>query len=108
MSLICGEKGRDIEFGEPLVACQIPGRRSYTALCKEAIDIIPARLKNKKQRRPGEAGFNVYKATASRNFNGSYALCDFTLREFSFSISDKTATTHLPEIIKLYETYNLP
>lgn len=102
MSLLCNEIGRNIHFGEPLMA----GTRSdvdyYSALCKEVIDKIPVSERRNEPCKPEDGGVNIHEASSTRNFNGSYTICGFTLGNFRFSISQKNAELYLPNLIRSY------
>lgn len=104
MSLLCDETGRYIEFGEQLMAGTRINAKFYAALCKEVIDRIPASWRRVKPCKPGAGGVNIHEATSTRNFNGSYTLCDFAIGKFSFSVSQKVAKRFLPNHIKSYKT----
>lgn len=104
MSLLCDETRRDIEFGEQLMAGTRINAKFYSALCKEVIDRIPMSLRRVKSCKLWEGGVNIHEATSTRNFNGSYTLCNFTIGKFSFSVSQKVAKRFLPNHIKSYET----
>ena len=101
MSLFCDETKRDIEFGQPLKAGTRKDVNWYSALGPDVIKKIPASAKRKNPCR-GKQGVNIYEATSTRNFNGSYTLCDFTLGRFLFSLSQKEAEKYLPNHISKY------
>lgn len=97
MSLICDETGRDIEFGEPLHCGGRCDATIFSALCKDVIDPIPARLRRKKPCKSGKGGVDIHSASSTENFNGSYTFCDFRHGGFLFSISPATAKRYLPK-----------
>ena len=104
MSLVCDEKGRDIEFGDPLMAGSRGDVDFFSALCKEVLDRIPKSRRRKKPCKVGEGGVDIHEASSTRNFNDSYTLCDFTRGDFKYSISQKVAERFLPKHIRRYST----
>jgi hypothetical protein len=102
MSLVCDETGRDIEYGSILRAGHREDVNFFSALSWEVLKRIPNSEKCKTPRKSSDGGVDIHVATSSRNFNGSYTLCDFTLGKFLFSISQKTAEKYLPHHIKHY------
>lgn len=102
MSLICDEKGRDIEFGEPLMAGTRSNVKFYSAFCEEVLDQIPVSVRRAEPCKPENGGVDIHEAVSTENFNGSYALRYFTLKKFCFSISQKVAEHYLPKHIKRY------
>lgn len=95
MSLLCIETGRDIEYGDALYAATCVDSQVYSALCGACVRAIPDARKRHVPAGPDD-GFDIHRATSSRNFTGSYTLCDFTLGEFLFSINRQTAGQYLP------------
>lgn len=104
MSLLCIETGRDILYGEPLMAGTRAGAGFFTALSQEVIDRIPESERRPTPCEPSEGGVDIHEASSGRNFNGSYTWSDFTLGEFLFSISQEAAEKYLPKHIKQYQT----
>jgi hypothetical protein len=101
MSLICGERRRDIEFGDPLMAGTRKGLTFYTALSQEALSRIPRHRRLRVPRKAEGGGADIHYATSTRNFNGSYTLCDFTLGAFCYAISEDTLKRFLPRFAKI-------
>ena len=102
MSLLCSETGKDIKFGKTLMAGTRSDVKFYSALSQDVLKQIPESKKRLTPCEPGVGGVNIHNATSSRNFNGSYTLCDFRLENFSFSISEETAREYLPTHYRLY------
>ena len=102
MSLICDETGKDIEYGDVLMAGARRDISFFSALSQEVLKQIPDSKKLSTQRNPIKGGVDIHEATSSRNFNGSYTFCDFQLGKFLFSISQETAMKYLPNHIKRY------
>jgi len=102
MSLICDETKRYIKYGDVLRAGTRGDVEFYSALSQEVLGRIQDSEKRQTPCEPGDGGVNIHEASSSRNFNGSYTLSDFTLREFLFSISKKTAEKYLPTHARRY------
>jgi len=96
MSLLCSEKGEDIEFGTPLYALTRGDLPAYDAVCGEVIEAIPesARLPES-----SGGGVDVHDAISSRNFNGAYTVSDCQLGEFLFSVTREDAERYLPKFM---------
>ncbi|MFA5358223.1 MAG: hypothetical protein WC310_00160 [Patescibacteria group bacterium] len=99
MSLICIENGRDVIFGETLMAATRPGGKIFSALSPEVIDSIPETERKYQPSQPGEGGVHIHLATSDINWNGAYTVVDFALGEFFFSISEETAVRYLPNFV---------
>lgn len=102
MSLICDETGRDIEFGDVLMAGTRGDVQFYSALSKEVLGRIPESEKRRVPSDPIEGGVDIHEASSSKNFNGSYTLRDFALGKFRFSVSEATAQKYLPKHMNKY------
>ena len=96
MSLLCIETGRDIDYGDVLMAGTRYDVGFFSALSQEALKSIPESEKRLAPCQPGEGGVDIHHASSSRNFNGSYTLFDFKLGNFLFSISREAAKKYLP------------
>lgn len=100
MSLCCDETKQDIEYNEPLFAGTRADVPFFSALSEQVLSRIPI---SKRCSEPCSGpGINIHKASSSRNFNGSYTLCDFKLGDFLYSISLETAKKYLPNHLKNY------
>jgi hypothetical protein len=100
MSLYCDESKQNIGFGTPLFAGTREDVNFFSALCEEVINRIP-----KEERRvfkTDKEGVNIHRASSGRNFNEAYTLCDFSLGDFLFSISKKSAEKYLPAHFEKY------
>jgi hypothetical protein len=105
MSLCCDETRRCIEYGEPLKAGTRSDVNFFSALSKEVINKIP-RSKQCAYPRKDNDGVDIHEANSSLNPTGSYTLCDFSLKDFCFSITQETAEKYLPNHIKHYKKEN--
>jgi hypothetical protein len=99
MSLLCHERGTDIEFGEVLRSATHPDMEYRCALSPQVIDRIPERERLIQPRKRAEGGMNIHNASSTRNFNGSYTLCDYTTHGFLFAVSEETARKFLPRCV---------
>ncbi len=97
MSLLCAETGRDIKYGDVLMAGTRGDMGIYSALSWEVLGRIPEAEKRPTPCEPGGGGVDIHEASSSRNLTGSYTLLDFTLGKFRFSISKETAEKYLPK-----------
>jgi len=102
MSLLCDETGRDIEYGDVLMAGTRGDVEFYSALSQEVLGRIPDSEKRATPCEPGDGGVNIHEASSSRNFSGSYTISGFALGEFRFSISKETAEKYLPKHARRY------
>ncbi len=102
MSLLCVETGRDIKYGDILMAGTHGDAKFYSALSQEVLRRIPDSQKRETRCQPGDGGVDIHRAGSSRNFNGSYTISDFALGEFRFSISKETAEKYLPKHARSY------
>ncbi len=102
MSLICVETGRDILFGEELMAGSRSDVKLFCALCSDVISKIVESEKRLTKCRPEEGGVDIYEGTSTCNFNGSYTWSGFEIGNFLFSISQKTAERCMPKHIAMY------
>ena len=102
MSLLCDETGRDIEYGDILMAGTRYDVNFYSALSQEVLGRIPKSEKRPTPCDPSEGGVDIHEASSSRNLNGSYTISGFTLGEFRFSISKETAEKYLPKHARRY------
>ena len=107
MSLLCDERKRDIEYGQPLKAGTRSDAIFFSALGPEVIDRIPESVRRKKRCNPKQGGVDIHEATSGLNMNGSYTLCDFSIGKFLFSLSQKEAEKYLPNHMKMYVKENL-
>ena len=105
MSLCCDETGRCIEYGEPLKAGTRNNVFFFSALSKEVINKIPQSKRCAYPRKSNEGGIDIHEASSGYNPGGNYTLCDFTLKEFCFSITQETAEKYLPNHAKHYSLY---
>ena len=107
MSLLCGERQRDIDYGDPLYAATRSDLPFVTALSEEVIGRIP-----KEDQCPhscaSSRGVDIHLATSSRNFNGSYMVRDFTQEEFLFSIPGDVAKKHIPRVCRQFQRGECP
>jgi len=71
-----------------------------SALCKETIDKIPVSERRVKPCIPKKGGVNIHEATSTENPNGPYSLCNLSIGNFLFSISQEIAEYYLPNHIK--------
>jgi hypothetical protein len=97
MSLVCIETKQDIEYGEPLFAGTQNPARMFVALSQPVIDRIPAACRSASTI---NGGINIHRASAGRNFTGSYAWSSFRIGEHLFSLSMADARRYLPQLIK--------
>ncbi len=102
MSLFCDETGRDIEYGDVLMAGTRSDVNFFCALSQTALGPIPESEKRPTPCEPGDGGVDIHEAYSSQNFNGSYTVSDFRLEQFRFSISKETAEKYLPKHIRRY------
>ena len=107
MSLQCGERKRDIEHGDPLYGVTRSDLVFFTALSEEVVGQIP-----EEDHCPhpcgSSSGVDIHLATSSRNFNGSYTVCDFTAEEFLFSIPEDVAEKHIPQVYSQFQRGECP
>jgi hypothetical protein len=103
MALSCDEKDSWIHIRDGRL---MAGTRSdvnfFKALCKEALDKIPESERMANPCNPKNGGVDIHDAHSTLNFDGYYLIDDFVLRDFCFSISQKTAEQYLPNHIKHY------
>jgi len=102
MSLLCAETGKDIEFGEVLMAGTRCDAEFYSALSQEVLKLIPEPAKSSIPCRHGDGGVDIHEASSERNFNGSYTIGDFRLGSFLFSIPKEVAERYLPRYVEQY------
>ncbi len=97
MSLVCIETRRDIEYGDPLFAGTQNPARMFSALSQVIIDRIPmdCRLTT-----AAVGAVHIHRASAGRNFTGSYAWSSFVIGEYLFSLSLADAKRYLPQLTK--------
>lgn len=100
--LPCAERQRDIYLVEPLIATKRCDVDSVYAICREVVDLIPKLERRRKKCKMGEGGIDIYEATYTKKHNGYYSQRDFSVGDFTFSISQETAEKYLPRHIRQY------
>jgi hypothetical protein len=101
MSLICAENGRDIEYGTPLYSATRASLNRYCALSAEIVNNIPLPCRRTSPCAIDADGVDIHRATAGKNFNGSYAWSSFVQVDFLFSISEEDARKYLPKLVQM-------
>lgn len=107
MSLFCAERNRGIDFGASLYAATRSDLSFFTAFCGEVFDQIP-----EGDRCPhpcvSDKGVDIHAAFSTRNFTGTYTICDFRKKEFLFSLPEDVAKKYLPRICRYFQRGEAP
>lgn len=93
--LVCNETGRPI-IGEFFVATRENDSRNFVHLSKEAVQGIPADLREQGGKTYATGGFEIYRATIGKNGYANYSV-DREDGQFLFSVSAATALELLPK-----------